>query len=79
MNGERELKIMGPEGDTKLMWNPSDTSSVAEARQAFEAARGRGMVAFSVSESGDKDEVIRTFDPTAERIIIAPALRGGAI
>lgn len=74
---KRTLSIMDGTGDSKIVWDADKEDEVAIARTAFEEARARGMVAFSLSERGDKDEVIAEFDPQAERIILAPPLRGG--
>lgn len=66
------------EGDTRIMWDADRPTEVDAARAAFDAARSRGYLGYSVSESGERgNEVIREFDPEAEKIIMAPALRGG--
>jgi len=73
------LCIMDETGDTRIMWDPAKTDEVDVARAAFDAARKKGMVAYRVDPtSGEKTaEVIRTFDATAGKVIMAPALRGG--
>jgi hypothetical protein len=72
------LHIMDRTGDTKLSWSQNNAAEVAVAKAAFDEAVGkRRMMAFSVDEGGKQGERIREFDPTAERIILAPALAGG--
>jgi hypothetical protein len=77
-SGRGLLCVMDTTGDTRLMWDPSRPDEVATARAAFDAAKARGMVAYRVAESGERTpETIRDFDPTAAKIILAPALAGG--
>jgi hypothetical protein len=64
-------------GDTKVTWSRDNTAEIAIARAAFDSAKGQGMAAYRTRSDGSKGEVIGAFDPTAERIILAPALRGG--
>lgn len=72
-----EMAIMDLSGDTKVTWDHSKPEEVDAARATFDALRKKGYAAFSVSKDGSKGEQIRTFDPAAERIILAPALVGG--
>lgn len=72
-----ELKVLDRTGDTRIMWDPERPAEVEVAKKAFDEAKKKGHVAYSVTKKGDKDEVIRDFDPSAGKIIMAPALRGG--
>lgn len=73
------LRIMGQPGDTKQMWNRDNINEVEAARRTFDDLVGkRGYLAYKVRPGGEKGEQIRTFDPTAEAIILVPPMRGGA-
>lgn len=73
-----ELAIMDREqGDLKVIWNPANADEVAAAKAQFDSLTGKGFLAYKVAAEGGKGQQIRTFDPSAEKIILAPALRGG--
>ena len=75
---ERTRSIMDmDEGDFKITWDPDHDDEVEAARAAFDKAKTKGMAAFSVDKKGKKGKTIRSFDPDAEAIIMAPALVGG--
>jgi hypothetical protein len=73
------LHIMSGEGDTRLMWDPRNRDEVDTAKAAFDAAKAKGMVAYTVDpNSGEKTgTVIREFDEKAGKIIMPPQLVGG--
>ena len=72
------LSIPDVSGDTRLMWDPRDADEVKIAREAFDAAKAKGMVAYAVDQSGDRsDEVIREFDPARSKIVMTKQLAGG--
>jgi hypothetical protein len=72
-----ELRVMGKEGDAKVIWNPENDDEVAAARRTFDDLRAKGHLAYSVREEGRKGEMIRAFDPNAGKIILAPPMAGG--
>jgi hypothetical protein len=73
-----ELATMGRSGDTKLIWDAENADEVANARRTFDDLKKKGFSAFAVTGAkGSKGEMIREFDPAAERIIMVPALQGG--
>lgn len=73
-----ELATMGKSGDLKIIWDPDKQEEVDAAKKQFEDMKKKGYVAFSVvGAKGEKGEVVRTFDPKAERIILAPPMVGG--
>lgn len=74
---ESMMATMDEKGDTPVRWNRSLPTEVEIARAAFDSARKRGYAAYKMSEAGAKGEVIHTFDPAAERIILAPPMVGG--
>lgn len=72
------LSIADPSGDTRIMWDPKKKDEVATAKAAFDAAKAKGMLAYSVDPtSADKGEVIREFNPKAGKIIMSRPLAGG--
>lgn len=75
---KRELRIMDPrEGDLRMTWDPKSASETDMARDAFDAAKKKGLVGYRVKRGGGKGEVMHSFDPDAEAVIMAPRLRGG--
>lgn len=74
-----EMRVMGQKGDTRVIWNPRDPDEVAAAKAQFDTLVGeKRFLAFKVTAGGGKGEQIREFDPTAEKLIIAPPMAGGA-
>jgi len=74
-----ELAVMGRQGDTKIIWDSDKPDEVENARRTFNDLRKKGYLAFSVKgKDGAKGEQISEFDPEAERLILAPPMRGGA-
>jgi len=65
-------------GDTRLTWDADNADEVEAARRTFAMLTGKGHQAFQVGRKGEKtDKVVREFDPNAEKLILAPAIRGG--
>lgn len=65
-------------GDTRVMWDRGNPDEVAAARAQFEALTGKGYMAYKAEgKDGHQGEVIRKFDPKAERIILVRQLVGG--
>lgn len=67
-------------GHTLVEWDVKDEESVAKAAISFDEIVGKGgALAFkTVVKNGVKEsEVIRKFDPTAEKIVLAPQMKGG--
>lgn len=73
------MAIMDPSaGDLKIIWDPGNKAEVKAAKDQFDALIKKGQhLAYKVTAKGGKGEQIREFDPEAEKIILAPALRGG--
>ena len=64
-------------GDTKLIWDPGNATEVEAARSTFDSLRAKGFMAYRVTGLGNKGEVLQRFDPSVEKMILAPAPRGG--
>ena len=73
------LSIADPDGDTRIMWDPNNEDEVATARAAFDAAKKKGMLAYTVrvDDPTKPGEVIRKFDPAQGKIIMTKPLQGG--
>jgi hypothetical protein len=71
------LVILDRSGDTRHTWDRRNADEVAVIRDLFERMIAKGYQAWSVSQKGNKDRRIKEFDPTAEKVIFAPALVGG--
>jgi metallophosphoesterase superfamily enzyme len=71
------IVVLDSTGDTKHIWDRNSTVEVEEARALFDRMKAKGLQAWSVTRKGDKDQRITEFDPSAEKIIFAPALVGG--
>jgi hypothetical protein len=72
-----ELAIMDTTGDTKIIWNADNEDEVDNARETFDRLKSKNYIAYSVGRAGRKDEVIRKFDPDAEKLIMVPPVVGG--
>lgn len=72
-----ELAIMGPTGDLKLTWSRGNADEIEIARKSFDEARKLGFAGYRLGRDETRGEVIREFDPTAERIVMAPPMVGG--
>lgn len=71
------MHVMDVTGDTKVMWSADNPDEVENAKATFDRLKGKGFLAYTVKDNGEKGEMIRKFDKTAERIIMAPQLVGG--
>jgi hypothetical protein len=71
------LHVMDRTGDTKMQWSPDNPDEVQVAKNTFDKLKKKGYLAYTVRNDGEKGEVIREFDKTAGRIIMAPQLVGG--
>jgi len=65
-------------GDTRVMWDRGNSDEVAAARRQFADLTKKGFIAYRAEgKDGNRGEVIREFDPDAERIILVKQLVGG--
>lgn len=65
-------------GDVKVMWDKDNPDEVDAARVQFESLIKKGYWAYKAQGAkGEKGERITTFDPNAERLIMAKQMQGG--
>lgn len=64
-------------GDTRIEWDPAKPDEVALARRAFQDAKDKKMLIYRTRADGTQGELLRDFDPNAERIVCAPQTVGG--
>jgi hypothetical protein len=74
---KHEMAVMDGTGDSKIMWSEDSQDEIDAARATFDSLRKKGYLAYSVNKKGDKADVLDRFDPSAERIIMSPQLKGG--
>lgn len=72
-----ELRVLGPEGDIKTIWDPEKNDEVKAAREQFDNLKKKGYRAFRVDKDGDKAGVMGSFDPAAGKVILVPGIVGG--
>ena len=72
-----ELRELGKQGDTKLIWDPDNEDEVCAARDTFDSLKKKGFLAYKVKKTGKQGKIITKFDRAAEKIIMAPQMRGG--
>lgn len=75
--GAHVLAVLDASGDTRIIWNPDNPDEVANAKRTFDDLKKKGYVAYAVKRDGEKGEVVKGFDPEAEKLILAPQMRGG--
>lgn len=71
------LSVIGPDGDTRVEWDPTIDEEVSAARQTFDKLIGKGYHAFRVRVGDQKGDRITSFEPLARRIIMAKPVIGG--
>jgi len=74
---KHEMAVMDGTGDTKLIWEEENRDEVEAAREMFDSLKKKGYLAYAVNKKGDKGDVLDRFDPSAEKIIMSPQLKGG--
>jgi len=72
-----ELRIMGTEGDTKVIWDADNKDEVEAAKDQYKSLTSKKFTAYKVKKDGSKGAKISSFDPEAEKIIMVPPIVGG--
>lgn len=72
------MSTLDKTGDTRVMWDSRNPAEVKAAKAQFDTLKKEGYIAYkAVGKEGTQGEVIREFDPKAERIILVKQLVGG--
>lgn len=72
------MQVMDPSGHTEVTWDSDVPAEVEVARAAFrQLTEDKGYQAFRVRNGGERGERMRTFDASAEKILMIPQLVGG--
>ena len=73
------IGVMGPDGDTKHLWDPKKPAEVEAARVLFESLVAQGYRAFRLTTLRQKGKKLRKFDPKAGKVVfVAPKEEAGA-
>ncbi len=78
--GECVFRILGKEGDRRIVWNSSSIPEINDACSLFKNLIKEGMVPYRVGVGGRTSaDVMTEFDPHAGEVIFMPmkAIRGG--
>lgn len=72
------LHVLDRTGDLKIIWDRTKPDEVEFARKTWDEMKAKGYMGYSVTgEKATKGEVLQKFDAQAERLIMAPQMRGG--
>jgi hypothetical protein len=73
------MKVMSPkDGDFKITWDAENDDEVANAKQAFDDLIDKRFKAYKITRAGRRTGVpIKEFDPSAQELLIVPAMAGG--
>lgn len=71
------LHALDATGDTRVEWDPANATEVEIARKAFDRLKDKKYLIYRTRADGSQGEIMRKFDPAAERIIAAPQTVGG--
>lgn len=72
-----ELRVLGPEGDIKTIWDVDKPDEVKAAREQFDKLTKKKYSAFKVDADGDKSTRMARFDPNAGKVILVAPIAGG--
>jgi hypothetical protein len=68
--------VMDHTVDSRHQFDPADAAAAAVAEERFKMLTGAGFTAAKRLSEG-KSEVLKSFDPTAEKTLFIPRLKGG--
>lgn len=72
-----EIHVLDRTGDATTTWDPRVPDEVAMGRAAFEEAQAKRYLIYNAAADGTKGELMREFDPNAEKIVCTPQNVGG--
>lgn len=76
--GKGLLHTLDRTGDQRVMWDRNNADEVDAARRTFDDLKAKGYLAYKATgKTGEQGELIRKFDPDAERIILVKPNVGG--
>lgn len=76
-DGKGVMHILDRTGDTKVIWDSKNDDEVSAAKTQFDTLRKKGFIAYKVTKTGEKGEIITEFDSAVEKIILSPPVVGG--
>jgi hypothetical protein len=73
------MRILDQSGDTAVIWDLDDETTLRAAEEIFEREAAQAKMAFArpLGAPVEQAERIRSFDPTAEEIIWVRPIQGG--
>jgi hypothetical protein len=71
------LRILGPQGDTTLTWDPKAPEEVEEVRRRFEEIVREGYLVFELDPETRQAERVHRFDPEQKELRAIRPLAGG--
>ncbi len=71
------LRILGPSGDTRVAWDPTDVDEIADVRRRFDEIIREGYLVFELDEHTKEGTQVRTFDPSVRELRAFRPLAGG--
>ena len=71
------LRILGPSGDARVTWNPSDLEETEDVRRRFDEIIREGYLVFELEPQTKEGRQVRTFDPEVRELRAFRPLAGG--
>jgi hypothetical protein len=73
-----EMRILGKEGDVKVIWDKDKDVEVLVAKEQFEKLMEEGYTAFEVGLRGKRtSKKVEEFNADLGSLIMVPAIAGG--
>ncbi len=71
------LRILGPDGDTRVTWETTDAETVETVHRRFDEIIREGYLVFELDPQTKDGERVRTFDPETSELRAFRPLAGG--
>lgn len=71
------LRILGPNGDVTVSWDPDVSEDVEEVRRRFDEVVRQGYLVFELDPETREGMQVRTFDPKAGELRAFRPMVGG--
>jgi hypothetical protein len=72
-----ELRILGPQGDTTVTWDPEVAEEVDEVRRRFEEVVSEGYLVFELDAESREGTQVKTLDPQVRELRAFRPMVGG--